>query len=42
MIKAILRRLFCKHEFVGTNEGWSVFGADHVTLVCTKCGKRKY
>lgn len=38
----LLKRLFCKHEWVNTSEYWSVFGKDHITRVCVKCGKRTY
>ena len=41
MIK-LLKRLICKHEYANTNEGWSLFGKDHITKVCVKCGKRMY
>ena len=42
MIRVIIARLFCKHEFIDTDEGSNLFGKDHVTKVCVKCGKRKY
>lgn len=42
MLKSILNRIKCKHEYIGTTEEWSVFGRDHITHVCVKCGKRVY
>lgn len=41
----ILKFIFrykCKHDYVNTNEEWSIFGKDHITKVCVKCGKRVY
>ena len=38
----IIKHIFCRHTYIRTNEMWSIFGTDHVTKVCTKCGKRIY
>ena len=37
-----IKRLFCRHEFVPTHEMRNLFGKDHITKVCIKCGKRIY
>ena len=42
ILKAIIKRIRCKHDYIGTNEAWNVFGKDHITQVCVKCGKRVY
>lgn len=40
MILTLIKKLLCKHEFVDTNENRVLFGYEHVTKICVKCGKR--
>ena len=40
MIKYVFRQLLCKHEYVNTNEMWSIFWTRTYNKVMCKCGKK--
>lgn len=41
MIKQLIKQLLCNHEFINTNENWTLFSTEHTTQICVKCGKTR-